>query len=223
MPRASSSARIGRRCASGRPRRNPLDGEEKVGFLYRLDVPVEKPGAYSLRLAVRDRGADTIGSASQFVIVPDLKKGLALSGLMVGASEAGAAGDDGEGSGASTTVHPALRRFTVPSRLTYTLQIYNARYQAGRPALRASAEIRRENRIVYAGPSLDVQTSSMEGEPITVAAVLALGRGFAPGDYALRVTVVDALAKDAAPVSTVVDFTVEDGARRVPTADDRRN
>src|SRR5256886_17353799 len=52
------------------------------GLVYYVTVPVKKPGAYQLRMSLRDTNTERIGSASQFVEVPDLKKNrLALSGL----------------------------------------------------------------------------------------------------------------------------------------------
>ncbi|HEV2800898.1 MAG TPA: VWA domain-containing protein [Pyrinomonadaceae bacterium] len=54
------------------------------GITYNLNVPVKKPGAYQLRMAVRDTVTERTGSASQFIEVPDLKKNrLALSGLIL--------------------------------------------------------------------------------------------------------------------------------------------
>jgi VWFA-related protein len=60
------------------------------GLVYTFDVPLRKAGAYQLRFAVRDAASARVGSASQYVEVPNLKKGrLALSGLyMNGASSA---------------------------------------------------------------------------------------------------------------------------------------
>jgi hypothetical protein len=54
------------------------------GIVYTLNVPIKKPGAYQLRIAVRDAVSNKIGSANQFIQVPDLKKGaLALSGVAI--------------------------------------------------------------------------------------------------------------------------------------------
>jgi VWFA-related protein len=54
------------------------------GFVYMVAVPVKKPGAYQLRVALRDTDSERIGSASQFVDIPDIKKNrLALSGIVV--------------------------------------------------------------------------------------------------------------------------------------------
>ncbi|MGH9900755.1 MAG: hypothetical protein ACRD68_02845, partial [Pyrinomonadaceae bacterium] len=72
------------------------DAYEQVlrgGLVFTLNVPVKKPGAYQLRVAVRDAVSERVGSASQFVEVPDLGKArLALSGIVVSGGSTAAAG-----------------------------------------------------------------------------------------------------------------------------------
>ena len=54
------------------------------GLVFSFNLPIKKGGAYQLRVAVRDAVSEQVGSASQFVEAPDLKKDrLALSGLVV--------------------------------------------------------------------------------------------------------------------------------------------
>src|SRR5262249_6678961 len=56
----------------------------RYGFTYDTTVPIKKPGAYQLRAALRDEPTGRIGSASQFVEVPDLSKDrLLTSGLLI--------------------------------------------------------------------------------------------------------------------------------------------
>ena len=53
------------------------------GFVLKVQHPVN-PGAYQLRVVVRDETSQKIGSASQFIEVPDLKRGtLTLSGILL--------------------------------------------------------------------------------------------------------------------------------------------
>lgn len=55
---------------------------QKQGLVYQNDTPIMKPGAYQFRMVLRDPNAEKLGSAGQFINVPDLKKNrLALSGL----------------------------------------------------------------------------------------------------------------------------------------------
>jgi hypothetical protein len=59
--------------------------EGRLGVDHPCLPIVKRPGPYQLRVALRDVIADRIGSASQFVDVPDVKKGrLTLSGLVIG-------------------------------------------------------------------------------------------------------------------------------------------
>ncbi len=56
----------------------------KNGMVYSVHVPVKKPGAYQVRVVLRDAGSELLGSASQFIEVPDIEKGhLALSGIVL--------------------------------------------------------------------------------------------------------------------------------------------
>jgi hypothetical protein len=65
----------------------------QAGLLYNIVVPAKKPGGYQLRVAVRDAASERTGSASQYVEVPDVKKGrLALSGIVIKSDEASLAG-----------------------------------------------------------------------------------------------------------------------------------
>src|SRR6185295_13350409 len=58
------------------------------GFLYTVNVPVKKAGAYQLRVAVRDSESERVGSANQFIEVPDIgKKRLTLSGLVISGAD----------------------------------------------------------------------------------------------------------------------------------------
>jgi VWFA-related protein len=59
------------------------------GLLYGLVLPIKKPGAYQLRVAVRDAASSRVGSANQFVAVPDLTKGrLTMSGMVLSGRQA---------------------------------------------------------------------------------------------------------------------------------------
>ena len=76
------------------------------GLVYYVTVPIKKPGAYQLRISFRDSSTERIGSASQFIEVPDLKKNrLALSGIVV----------RGENRGEQTAAAAAARPSPLPS------------------------------------------------------------------------------------------------------------
>jgi VWFA-related protein len=128
----------------------------RSGLVYTFNVPVKKPGAYQMRMAVRDSASGRTGSASQFVEVPDLKKNrLALSGVVVsgtlepaagGARQGGDPARGGGGAAASgggaqsaapadgaveaapdPEATTAVRRFRQRMLLDYALLVFNAR------------------------------------------------------------------------------------------------
>ena len=48
-----------------------------------MEIEVPKPGPYRVRVALRDESSGRVGTASQFLVVPNLNgRRLALSGLM---------------------------------------------------------------------------------------------------------------------------------------------
>src|SRR6185503_4132326 len=62
----------------------------KAGFVYLVTVPIKKPGAYQLRVALRDQASERVGSSSQFVEVPDMKKRrLEISGILLNSTPRG--------------------------------------------------------------------------------------------------------------------------------------
>ncbi|MDT7604644.1 MAG: hypothetical protein QOF61_2641, partial [Acidobacteriota bacterium] len=118
---------------------------QREGIVYTINVPIKKPGAYQLRVALRDDTTDKTGSASQFIEVPDLKKNrLALSGIVITGVSAGTAktkGGNGEdaaqqaASGAKegevetreTRSSAAVRRFRQREQVDYACVIFDAR------------------------------------------------------------------------------------------------
>ncbi len=125
------------------------------GLVYTLKVPVKKPGAYQLRVAVRDAATEHVGSSSQFIEVPNLEKNrLALSGIVINGSSATSsssapasikpasssntagttaaaqsatnAKNDAAADNADVVASPAVRRFRPGMIATYGYTIYDA-------------------------------------------------------------------------------------------------
>jgi len=126
------------------------------GFVYTVSVPIKKPGAYQLRIALRDVTSERVGSATQFVEVPDIKKNrLTLSGIVLTgmdpsvyqkllAASAGAPGqsastasqavanqssatNNDEVGRADAQASAAVRHFHPTAVIQYGFWIYNAR------------------------------------------------------------------------------------------------
>jgi VWFA-related protein len=186
----------------------------KQGMTYDLNVPIKRPGAYQLRIAVRDSATERVGSASQYVEVPNLgRKRLALSGLVVASPQPQSPAT----TPASTTVakvaddlngqqtDPATRRFRRGSLLDYGYVIYNARLDSAtrRPRLMIQARLFREGKQVYAGAAQPLDPNQQMGlERIEAAGRLQLGSELPPGEYVLQIVVTDALAGKEPRIAT---------------------
>ncbi|HEY0380391.1 MAG TPA: VWA domain-containing protein [Pyrinomonadaceae bacterium] len=198
------------------------------GFIYNLSVPVKKPGAYQLRAVVRDASSERIGSASQFIEVPDVKKNrLALSGIIVDgvdpaaraaqppaeAAAGGAAAAAGqEPVESDPQASPAVRRFRRGLVMRYAYTIFNAQADkaTGRPAVQTQMRLWREGREIFLGrvQPLDV-TNQADLKRLQTGGALQLGTNLPPGEYALQIIVTDPLAKEKYRTATQwIDFEI---------------
>lgn len=180
----------------------------QYGFVYSLNHPIKKAGAYQMRVAVRDAQAKKVGSASQFIEVPDVKKGrLALSGLVLknfvenpkaaaanGAQSAGAPADEADPRGT-----PAMRIFRPGKALTYGYQILNAKVDSRtkQPSVEAQMHLYRDGQKIYTGkPAVIDGTGQADLRRLIAGGRLQLGSKMKPGEYVLQVVVHDRLAKE---------------------------
>ncbi|HKP84481.1 MAG TPA: VWA domain-containing protein [Blastocatellia bacterium] len=199
----------------------------ETGIFYRVNLPIKKPGAYQLRTAVRDHTSKKIGSANQFIEVPDVKKGrLTLSGMIVrgaetpsvnspdAASAAAQAADTKEGrvEEGDGQAGPAVRRFRRGMVIEYGYMIYNAQTDkaTGGQQLETQLRLYRDGRQVYASPVKPLKTvSEADSKRLIAGGSLRLGTDLVPGDYVLQVVVTDKLAKDKKQLVTQwTDFEI---------------
>lgn len=198
----------------------------KAGIFYRVNLPIKKPGAYQLRTAVRDTVSLKLGSANQFIEIPDIKKGrLALSGMIVrGASvESGKQAPANAQSQMTSTAEgkieeedaqmsAAVRRFTRGTVLEYACVIYNARLDkaTNRPNLETRLLLFRDGQQVFAGKVNPFDPGQQKDFTRLVSGgSLLLGKDLQPGDYVLQLIVTDRLAREDNRVgSQWIDFEI---------------
>jgi hypothetical protein len=194
------------------------------GFSYSFIFPVKKPGAYQMRVAIFDRGSKEVGSANQFVEVPNLKKkGVTLSGIVLENLTTHAWNQLTGGSSqvlTNSTSGPekpdplqdtSLRRFRRGTVLRYGVEIYNAKLAANQqPQIRLQTRVFHDRKMVFESEEriLDLSSQSSSKEPVFTDAV-SLGENLLPGDYVLQVIVTDGLAKEKKRLATqYVQFEV---------------
>jgi hypothetical protein len=189
--------------------KDQLDKALVEGLTYRLDVPVKKPGAYQLRVAIRDRSTGRVGTANQLVQVPDLdEKELALSGIVVGSVAAERTAAEPLGSEAEA----ALRRFRPGQALSYGYAVYNAKLDkaTGLPRLDSQMRLFRDGEPLTVGEKRPIEVGAAGSSVVASGGAFVLGPEMPPGDYVLQVIVTDALAgKKTAVVTQAVDFEVK--------------
>ena len=195
----------------------------KAGFVYMVTVPIKKPGAYQLRVALRDQVSERVGSSSQFVDVPDMKKHrLEISGILLNATPA----TTQKGSPAPDQAQPnqsdlsnfdpansaAVRHFRQGETMRYSFVIYNPHVDpaTGQPQLQTQVRVFRDGQPVFTGK---VQRFALNNPPdinrLAAASAIQLGAEMSPGEYVLQVIVNDLLAGDKyATASRWVDFKI---------------
>lgn len=169
------------------------------GMSLSFDMPVKRPGSYQVRVAIKDRTSSQIGTAGQFVGVPDLsKKGLAVSGIVLGT----VAGD------ASTSIaNPGAKRFDANSNLYFAYVVYNASQST---SLVMEAKLFRDGKNVYSGPEVPIQTANQpDPNRVVVNGGVKLSPDLEPGSYYLQVVITDKNAKNKVePVVQWIDFEI---------------
>jgi hypothetical protein len=191
----------------------------KNGMVYSVHVPVKKPGAYQVRVVLRDAGSELLGSASQFIEVPDIDKGrLALSGIVLRKEQPLAIATEGQDhqEGAQADVDPqgtpAVRIFKQGAAITYGYQILNAQADGNQKAdLEVQTRLFRDGQEVYAGKPSPVQVAGQaDPKRLIGGGRMQLGAKISPGDYVLQVVVTDKLAKEKYRVATqAMDFEIQ--------------
>jgi hypothetical protein len=179
------------------------------GLTYVLNFPIAKPGAYQMRVAVRDTASERLGAAMQYVEVPDLTKNrLTLSGVVVTGIEAnnptgGADGDPQSG--------PAIRLLRQGMLLDYRYNIYNAQTDtAGKPQIETRMRLFRDGQTVFTGKPQTLDVSQQKNmKRLMGAGRIRLGPDLIPGEYIVEITVTDALAPKALGTATQwTDFEI---------------
>lgn len=186
------------------------------GFVYHFKFPVKTPGAYQYRVAIRDSKNDRIGTASQFLAVPDLSKGeLTVSSVVLENISA----EDYERSWVPTspqiTTDPitdtALRRVRPGRVLRYAFEIYNAQLDAAKaPRMTIKTKVYREGKLILDSPE---KTFDLLGQTdmkhLRAFGAIGIGREMEPGDYTLQIAVTDELARGKAKkAEQIVHFEV---------------
>jgi hypothetical protein len=153
---------------------------------------------------VRDEKSGRVGSAMQFVVIPDLaRRELTTSSVLLG----GQVLEDAKNKEASPQIQLSVdHRFSRLARLGYWMFIYNAKRDAGgAPNLTAQTQVLRDGQVLLASPQRKLNQGGPDPERIPFGEELSL-KTLPPGTYDLRITVTDSIAGTS--VTQMVDFVI---------------
>lgn len=197
----------------------------KSGFLCHFNFPIKNPGGYQFRVAVRDKQAETVGTASQFIEIPDLKKNkLTMSGILLEnfTSEQWGkfSGDirnasDAKGAALNDQTDPmndtSLRRFRQDSVLRYGFEVYNgASDRAKKVPLYTRIRVFRDGQKVLDGPELPLEAITQgDLKRIRTGGAMNLPREMPSGSYILQIIVTEGSGTDVRQAaSQFVEFEI---------------
>ena len=179
----------------------PISATYNSGIVYSHRDPLA-PGIYQVRVAARDERSGRIGSAMQWIVIPDLTAGqLTLSTLLIAGQVVDKTkGDIGE---VQLSVDHSFAR---SDHLGYWIFVYNAKRDvAGATNLVAETEVLRDGKVVLTA-SQKLNIDSPDRQRIPYGADLAL-KSLTPGNYDLKVKIIDAVGGTSATQST--NFVVQ--------------
>jgi VWFA-related protein len=171
--------------------------------VYNYPAPL-KPGIYQVRVAARDDVSGVVGSAMQWIVIPDLaSRELSMSSLLVGLESV-------------ATSSVSLRRiqwsvdktFAVSSHVRFMTFVYNAAQASpGATNLAARVQVYRDSRPVLSLPFAKVPAANgTDPARVPFVSEIDLTR-LQPGAYVLEVTIEDLVAHKS--VSQQTTFYVQ--------------
>ena len=204
------------------PIRIPARGISTVqqnGLDFSSDISLKKAGVYTLRLAVRDNNSKRLGTAGDFVEVPNPKSDkLFISGLIT--TELAPDGKPkpivGRPMNAAfapvfSMSTPSIRQFRAGSAVPYIFTINNAKPENANGTVRITKEIRiyRNGQMIATEAETPVETAGRQTKSgIDESGIKRLDVRYAPGEYALQVIIRDKVANRVSSQS--IDFEIID-------------
>jgi hypothetical protein len=205
-------------------RNENVERAKKEGIGFDIYLPVEKPGAYYVRIAVKDQASEKIGTAYQFLEIPDLKKKrLSLSSIFVLNHENEISGFGLQNAGQSRREHdkvlahkerrksPAIRSYLPGEGFDYMVVVYNAKMKKKQsPELETQFVLLKDDEEFFRGDISPVSLQRFDGLfGIPISRRLLFNGIMDPGKYVFQLRVTDKKAKKKESIATqAIDFEI---------------
>ncbi|OLE54077.1 MAG: hypothetical protein AUG51_09540 [Acidobacteria bacterium 13_1_20CM_3_53_8] len=180
-------------------------GRSPVIYVHQFKIT---PGLYQVRSVARDARTGRIGSAVQWIEIPDMTRGnLSLSSVFIAErSEAQGAGSQNQTPQEIISTN-ADHIFQRSSSLRFLIYVYNAKRASSEPDVAVQIQVFRDDQPVVTDTLRKIPIdSSTDLERIPYAAEIPL-QDLPAGRYVLQLTVIDRVARASA--SQRVSFDIE--------------
>jgi VWFA-related protein len=187
---------------------------KKHGIRFSMLLPVKKAGSYYIRISIEDKGSEKVGSAYQFLEIPEVgRKEMALSDIFMitSAEDLKWIESGGRVEGvffpmfeAEEVRSPALRSYRAGDNLLTMAMLYNAEEKAiERSELETQTILYKEGKEYLRGkPSPVTMEKEEERDGIPIVNRLTVSQNMPPGDYMLQILVRDKRKKGNEGAST---------------------
>jgi VWFA-related protein len=172
----------------------------RPGIAFNHQMPL-KPGLYQVRVAASDKHGGRVGSAVQWIEVPDVTlRQLSLSSVTLGERTAVNGASNADSPAPESVFLNVSRRFARASHLRFLTHIYNAQNTGPNdvPDVVIQVQIFRDNQPILTTPLSKVDTQGIPDlSRLPYAADIPLS-SMPAGRYRLQVTVIDRISKSTA-------------------------
>jgi VWFA-related protein len=179
----------------------PPAGTGNDSLITTLQFPKLPAGLIQVRIAARDSKSGRIGSAVQWIELPNLaQNNFSVSSLFVSESAPASQGT------APTWIIKPDRKFARTGKLKFQVFVYNADQSSGTPVVQLQLELRREGQVLVQTPASPIETKGVTDlGRIPVVGDFPLA-DFQPGRYELKLIFTD--QKKKSTVSREAEFTI---------------
>lgn len=176
------------------------------GLVYSLNVPIKVAGPYQMKIVIQDKASQKIGSVSQFIQIPNLKRSpFSLSGIALSYDRL--AGSDTNIVQTDEQREIALRQFRAGRMLRFGFAIYSAKGEAAQ--LTSQIRLFKDGREISRSPELPANAlGKLDPKNINVSGVFGLDKALPAGDYIFQVIIRDSLRGKRTLAAESIDFEV---------------